>query len=124
TTSYGYTGLSCGTTYTLGVAAYDAARNVSARATKSTTTSACTSPPVNTALPVVSGTAAVGKVLSSSTGTWTNAPTGYTYLWQDCDSSGGSCADIVSATNSAYTLQPSDLGDTVRVVVTATNGAG
>ena len=42
TTSYGYTGLTCGTTYTLGVAAVDAAGNVSGTATKSLTTAACT----------------------------------------------------------------------------------
>ena len=41
TTSYGYTGLACATTYTLGVAAVDAAGNVSGTATKSLTTAAC-----------------------------------------------------------------------------------
>ena len=47
TTSYAYTGLTCGTTYTLGVAAVDAAGNVSGTATKSVTTAACpdTTPP-------------------------------------------------------------------------------
>jgi chitodextrinase len=47
-TSYSYTGLSCGTTYALGVDAYDAAGNRSARATVNTTTAAC---PVDTAAP-------------------------------------------------------------------------
>ena len=47
TTSFGYTGLTCATTYTLGVAAVDAAGNVSGTATKSLTTAACpdTTPP-------------------------------------------------------------------------------
>ena len=47
TTSFGYTGLTCATTYTLGVAAVDAAGNVSGTATKSVTTAACpdTTPP-------------------------------------------------------------------------------
>src|SRR5919198_2435569 len=40
-TSYTYTGLSCGTTYTLGVDAYDAAGNRSARASVNATTAAC-----------------------------------------------------------------------------------
>ena len=41
-TSYSFGGLTCATTYTLGVAAYDAAVNVSGTATKSVTTAACT----------------------------------------------------------------------------------
>lgn len=123
-TSYQFSGLSCGTAYTLGVAAYDAAGNVSGKATKAVATSVCTSPPGNSGLPVVTGSANVGSSLTSSTGTWTNAPTGYTYKWQDCDTSGANCTDIATATSSTYTLQPSDLGDTVRAVVTATNGVG
>src|SRR5204863_5607788 len=44
-TSYTFTGLSCGTTYTLGVAAYDAAGNVSSRTTHTDVTTACASGP-------------------------------------------------------------------------------
>jgi len=46
-TSYSFTGLSCGTSYTLGVAAYDAAGNLSGTATTTRSTSACadTQPP-------------------------------------------------------------------------------
>ena len=40
-TSYAFTGLSCGTTYTLGVRARDAAGNLSTAATRSATTGAC-----------------------------------------------------------------------------------
>ena len=40
-TSYTFTGLACGTTYTLGVDAFDAAGNVSGRASISATTSSC-----------------------------------------------------------------------------------
>lgn len=40
-TSFQFTGLSCGTTYTLGVDAYDAAGNRSAKASVAATTSAC-----------------------------------------------------------------------------------
>src|SRR5712691_1746630 len=43
TTSYALTGLSCGTTYTLGVDAYDAAGNTSAAGTVTAQTSACSS---------------------------------------------------------------------------------
>jgi chitodextrinase len=42
-TTYAFTGLTCGTSYTLGVEAYDAAGNHSARASVSASTSACPS---------------------------------------------------------------------------------
>src|SRR5262249_56492479 len=41
TTGYNFSGLTCGTSYTLGVSAYDAAGNASALATVSAATSAC-----------------------------------------------------------------------------------
>ena len=40
--------------------------------------------PVNTTLPVVSGSAQVGAIVSASTGTWSNTPTSYGYQWQRC----------------------------------------
>ena len=40
-----FTGLACGTTYTLGVSAYDAAGNASGQASISAATSACPAPP-------------------------------------------------------------------------------
>ena len=43
-TSYTFGGLSCGTGYTLGVEAFDAAGNVSSRTTVTASTSACSSP--------------------------------------------------------------------------------
>ena len=60
TTSFGYTGLTCATTYTLGVAAVDAAGNVSGTATKSVTTAACpdTTPP---STPTGLATSSVGQ---------------------------------------------------------------
>jgi hypothetical protein len=50
-TSYVFSGLSCGTGYSLGVEAYDAAGNVSTRTTATATTSAC---PPDTTAPTVS----------------------------------------------------------------------
>ena len=44
TTSYLFSGLTCGTSYTLGVAAVDAAGNTSSQASVSATTSACSPP--------------------------------------------------------------------------------
>ncbi len=46
-------------------------------------------PPTSTALPTISGTTTQGAQLSSSTGTWNGSPTGYSYQWLRCDSTGG-----------------------------------
>ena len=75
--------------------------------------------PVNTDAPAVSGTAAVGQSLSSTTGTWTGAPAPtFTYQWQR------GTTDIGSATSSSYTIVSADAGYTLRCVVTATNSLG
>ena len=81
-------------------------------------------PPVNSVLPSVSGTAQQGQTLSASTGTWSGSPTSFAYRWRDCDASGAGCVDIAGATGSSYLLQAADVGHTLRVVVTATNGSG
>lgn len=64
----------------------------------------------------------VNEVLTTTTGTWTNSPTSYAYQWQDCN--GSTCTSIGGATTSSYTIQPSDIGFTIDVVVTASNPAG
>jgi hypothetical protein len=51
-TSYTFTGLACGTTYTLAVDAFDAAGNRSGKASITTSTSACTGPsPISSTTP-------------------------------------------------------------------------
>src|SRR5581483_1492315 len=87
-----------------------------------TYTTSSTVAPSNSAVPVITGTAAVGQQLSASTGSWNGtAPLTYSYRWQRCDSSG--CVDVGS--NAAtYTPTSADAGATIRVIVTATNSAG
>ena len=80
--------------------------------------------PANSALPVVSGTAEQGDALSTTNGSWSNSPTGYSYAWEDCNSSGASCTTIGGATGSSYTLVSGDVGHTIRSVVTASNAGG
>jgi hypothetical protein len=89
-----------------------------------TYTPAATGPPANTAPPVISGTTTVGNQLTASTGTWSGAPGAFTYQWRRCDSAGNACSDIAGAGGSTYTLVAGDVGSTLRVAVTATNGAG
>ena len=80
--------------------------------------------PANTALPIISGSAVQGQRLTTSNGEWTNTPTGYVYVWQACDASGGHCANISGATSGSYTLGVGDVDHIVRVLVTASNAAG
>jgi HYR domain-containing protein len=80
--------------------------------------------PLNTGLPVISGTPQGGRTLSTSNGAWTGSPTSYTYQWEDCNSSGASCASIAGATAGEYTLNEADLGHTIRVVLVAHNASG
>jgi glucose/arabinose dehydrogenase len=80
--------------------------------------------PVNSALPVVSGFAGQGQVLTSSPGSWTNAPTSFAYQWLRCDSSGGACVGIAGATSAGYVPVVADVGSSMRVSVTASNGSG
>jgi len=88
------------------------------------TTTPTASPPTNSTLPTISGTPQAGQTLVASPGSWTGSPTGYAYQWQDCDQSGGSCSVIVGASTSTYIAQSGDVGDTLRLVVTASNSSG
>jgi hypothetical protein len=53
--------------------------------------------PSNTVAPVVSGTANIGNTLTTTTGTWTNTPSSYTYQWQRDNAGGGSYSNITPA---------------------------
>jgi chitodextrinase len=78
-TSHSFTGLSCGTSYTLGVAAYDAAGNVSGTATVAHATSACsdTQPPSTPAGLVTSSVGQMSMTLSWNASTDNVGVAGY-----------------------------------------------
>lgn len=80
--------------------------------------------PVNFRVPTISGTAHEGQVLSATTGVWSQSPTGYVYRWERCTASGSNCTSIAGAAASTYQLSAPDVGQTVGLQVTATNGAG
>ena len=75
--------------------------------------------PSNVARPVITGSAVVGGTLSATSGAWIGYPApSFTYQWR-VDG-----ADVSGATGSTYVIQAGDLGKTITVVVTATNGLG
>lgn len=80
--------------------------------------------PVNTVLPAVSGIAEEDEVLTALPGTWTGAPTSYTYQWQQDTAGNGSFVNISGATAATYTVVAGNVGNAIRVVVTGVNGAG
>jgi hypothetical protein len=91
---------------------------------KATAVVSSAKPPVNTALPAITGKAQVGQELSSSTGTWTGGASSYAYEWERCDTNAASCAAVVNATGSTYGVRNADTNNTIRVVVTAKNASG
>jgi hypothetical protein len=72
--------------------------------------------PSNTVLPAITGTAQVGAVLTSTTGTWIARP-GATFArqWKAAG------VNIVGATGATYTPLVGDIGKVITVTVTATN---
>jgi len=86
---------------------------------------AAATPPRNTSLPTLGGTARQGSSLTTTVGSWSGdpAPT-YAYAWERCNSSGGSCASIARQSSRTLTLETADVGSTIRSIVTATNAGG
>jgi RHS repeat-associated protein len=74
---------------------------------------------------MISGVAEEHQTLTASPGLWGGAPTvSYAYQWRRCNSAGAECASITAATSASYTPAEADLGHTLLVSVTATNGEG
>jgi len=83
------------------------------------------SPPANTSLPTISGTPREGQTLTAANGAWGGAtPITYAYQWQRCNSSGSSCGSIGKATSQNYVVSHTDVNNTIRIEVTATNADG
>ncbi len=76
-------------------------------------------PPFNADLPVITGTATNGQVLTASQGGWLGGtPMSFTYQWRR------NGVNISGANGTTYALVLADVGNTITVRVTATNAAG
>jgi hypothetical protein len=80
-------------------------------------------PPVNVDPPTITGTPRVGEALTANRGTWDNAPTSFRYRWLRCNQLGNSCV-LLAADGQTYRLGQADVGQTIRVRVTAVNADG
>jgi hypothetical protein len=78
--------------------------------------------PIATGLPRLSGVAAVGKKLATTSGSW-NTAASFTYQWLRCAADGTGCSSISGATSATYTAARVDAGHRLEVRVTATNNA-
>jgi hypothetical protein len=107
------------------VTARNAAGGASAQSAATAVVRARATRPVRTASPTISGSAQPGQTLTATPGRWTGAqPITFSFQWLRCGRTGGSCSAIGSATGPAYTITSADVGQTLRVRVTARNSAG
>ena len=79
--------------------------------------------PKNKTLPTITGEAQQGKTLTEHSGTWEGEPTELTYQWLRCNSEGASCSEITGATTQTYVPVAGDVGHTIKVQETASNGS-
>ena len=96
-------------------------------ATSAATATIAAASPTNTSLPVISGQTSEGSTLTADRGTWTGTtPITYAYQWLRCDATGAinTCSNIAGATAQTYALTAADVGNELRVRVTASNVAG
>jgi hypothetical protein len=104
------------------------ASNADGSATATSAPSARIAPasgPVNTSPPTISGNVSVGSTLTADPGKWNGSGSiTFKYQWRVCGADGGACRDIGGATAQTYQVQKEDPGNTLRVVVTATDATG
>ena len=80
--------------------------------------------PTNTTLPVITGNAAQGGTLFASTGTFGGSATSFAYQWLRCDTDGNAAATSPAPTASSYAVVAADVGNRLRVRVTASGTSG
>lgn len=90
-----------------------------------TVTSAAATKPVNSSLPVISGTATVNSTLTATAGGWSNTPTTYRYEWlRNAETTPIRDSGFIAGATDTYLLTANEAGTTIKVRVTAHNAAG
>jgi GH25 family lysozyme M1 (1,4-beta-N-acetylmuramidase) len=75
--------------------------------------------------PTIVGAPTAGQLLAAVPGTWQGGkPLTFTYQWRFCDAAGANCAAISGANGESYRPANTDVGHSLKVVVTATSAAG
>lgn len=113
-------------THTLKVTVTDAAGNSSVVYDASIGTQ--NAPLSSTAPSVGEAAPQAGETLTGQPGTWAAPPQAgaiaYAYRWQSCDPTGASCRSIPGAQSASYTAGATDVGHSLRLLVTASNADG
>lgn len=136
-TCFGAAGLSSGSSYTVSpldgghtIAVLVTAVNVDVEfgTDMSAPTATVVAPP---GAPIIQGAPALSAVNASepvgaTTGTWSGAPTGYSYQWYACSAALGACHPVtgLASLNSSFTPARDQDGDFLKVAVVATNAFG
>jgi len=81
-------------------------------------------PPSVISTPTVSGTNRGGLTLTTTSGSWSNSASSYSYQWKSSVTSGGTYTDIANANSSMYELSTADVGRYIKVSVVANNASG
>ncbi len=82
-------------------------------------------PPLLSTPPTIAGAPVAGKVLAAVPGTWEGGkPIAFTYQWKLCDAAGVTCTAISGSTGESYRPASSDVGHSLKVVVTAASTGG
>ena len=75
--------------------------------------------------PTIVGAPEAGQLLAAVPGTWEGGkPLAFTYQWRSCDAAGANCTAITGATGESYVATSTDVGHSLKVVVTAASGTG
>jgi serine protease AprX len=86
---------------------------------------AISSQALNGELPAIAGGAREGAVLRAGPGVWSGShPLTFVLQWLRCNGGGDQCNPIPGSSGQEYQLAAADIDSTIRVRVTATNGAG
>jgi hypothetical protein len=80
--------------------------------------------PENVAAPLVIGIPRVRLIVATTVGFWRNRPTSISIQWQRCSPRTHACTNIPGETHLVHVVARADEGNTLRSVVTASNGSG